>query len=77
LPRYAFGATPEIRPPEDCVRWLPAAIPATCVAWSELSGSKARLAYFHFGVRGAKARATITFALVRLFWPLGKPRGIR
>ena len=56
---------------------MPAAIPATWVACSEFSGSKGRRANFHFGERGAKARATITFASVKRLFPFGKPRGIR
>jgi hypothetical protein len=39
--------------------------------------SKGVFAYFHFGLRGANARATITFALVYAFCPFGKPRGMR
>jgi hypothetical protein len=42
-----------------------------------LTGSKGVFAYFHLGLLGAKARATITFALVKRFCPFGKPRGMR
>ena len=51
-------------------------MPATWVACSEFSGSNGRLANFHFGERGANARATITFLVVKRFCPFGNPRGI-
>src|SRR5712691_13044924 len=77
---YAAGATPDtVGWPGNAVAfvpWSPAAIPATCVACSEFTGSKGRFAYFHFGFAGANARATITFAVVNEVFPFGKPAGI-
>ena len=61
---YARGAMPLMRSPFASVFAFPAAMPATWVAWPELSGSKGALAYFHSAPGGAKARATITFAVV-------------
>src|SRR5215467_2625130 len=65
---YARGAIPEsVGCPENVVAFVPlspAAIPATCVPCSLFSGSNGRFAYFHCGVGGANARATITFAVV-------------
>jgi len=62
--------------PGASVPWSPAAMPATCVPCSLFSGSNGRLAYFHCGVGGANARATITLAVVKAGSPLGKPAGI-
>ncbi len=55
---------------------LPAAMPATCVPCPDWAGSKGRRAYFHVVPAGAKARATITFAVVYAACPLGYPAGI-
>src|SRR6186713_1680830 len=76
---YAAGATPEsgsVVKKGAGVPWSPAAIPATCVPCSLNSGSNGRLAYFQVGDGGAKARATITFAVVKLASPFGYPGGI-
>ena len=43
---------------------FPAAMPATCVAWPDSTGSNGFSAYFHVVPAGANARATITFAVV-------------
>src|SRR6266480_7762949 len=73
----ARGATPETGRPLSCVvLQSPAAIPATCVACSELTGSNGREAYFQDSPGGGNARATITFAVVKALFPLGKPLGI-
>ena len=62
---YACGAIPEtLAPPLAVVPASPAAIPATCVACSDWIGSKGLRAYFHVAPAGAKARATITLAVV-------------
>ena len=55
---------------------FPAAIPATCVPWSEFGPSNASRAACVFAVGGAKARATMTFAFVKRRCPFGKPAGI-
>ena len=72
---YAPGAMPDSvgAPgyPTAFVPLSPAAMPATCVACSEFAGSNGRFAYFHFGVGGANARATITLAVVNTVSPLG------
>src|SRR5258708_6737843 len=77
---YAAGATPERTGcPANAVAfvpWSPAAIPATCVPCSEFSGSNGVFAYFHVGLAGANARATITFAVVNDVFPFGNPAGI-
>ena len=53
---------------------LPAAIPATCVAWKDACGSKAsRL--LSSAPAPTNERATITFGVVHLVPPLGKPGG--
>ena len=79
MPRYAAGATPETvtlpRGPVAIVPWSPAAMPATCVAWSEYCGSNGVVPYFHVSFAGAKARATITFGVVYPVFPFGKPAG--
>jgi hypothetical protein len=49
----------------------PAAIPATCVACPDSSGSNGFDAFFHVGRGGANARATMTFAVVYEAWPFG------
>ena len=59
-----MGATPEIVFPSAFAPKSPAAMPATWVAWNELSGSKGTLAYFQAGDGGAKVRCTITFGVV-------------
>ena len=61
---YARGATPEtvVLPVE--VPAFPAAMPATCVACPDSTGSNGLPAYFQVVPAGAKARATITFAVV-------------
>src|SRR3954453_14292203 len=74
---YACGAMPEtFTPPLAVVLALPAAMPATCVAWPDCTGSKGLRAYFQLVLAGANARATITFAVVKAICPLGKPGGI-
>src|SRR5919199_6597640 len=76
---YAAGAMPDtVGEPAVVARvpWSPAAIPATCVPCSEYWGSNGRSAYFHFGVGGGNARATITFAVVNDVFPFGYPAGI-
>ena len=55
---------------------LPAAIPETCVACDECTGSKGRLRFLQVSPRGGNARATITFLVVNAVWPFGKPAGI-
>src|SRR6476646_324404 len=45
------------------------------VAWSEFSGSNGVFAYFHAGLSGANAFATITFGVVNCVFPFGKPAG--
>src|SRR5437868_9004765 len=50
-------------------------MPATCVAWSEFSGSNGVPAYFHVSPGGVNARATITFGVVYDVSPFGKPAG--
>ena len=57
------------------VSWSPAAMPATFVACSEFFGSNGVFAYFHTGVAGANARATITLGVVYAVFPFGKPAG--
>ena len=67
MPRYAFGATPEMGEPppaEVGVSKSPAAIPATCVAWKEKAGSKGRPAYFQCVEGEGNARATMIFGVV-------------
>ena len=56
------------------VSWSPAAMPATFVACSEFSGSNGVFAYFHAGVSGANAFATITFGVVNARVPLREAR---
>lgn len=53
-----------MRMPFASVFALPAAIPATWVAWPESSGSNGTPAYFQVVPGGGNARATITFAVV-------------
>ena len=65
-----------MRPPLVRVSALPAAIPATCVPWDDSAPSKASDAPRGFGPAGGKARATMTFAVVKRVCPLGKPGGI-
>ena len=65
-----------MREPSAWVFALPAAIPATCVPCEECSGSKGFDACRQAGRGGGKARATITFAVVKAVWPLGYPAGI-
>src|SRR3954454_17549113 len=77
---YAFGAMPE-----TCtfvpsvfvasVSWSPAAMPETCVAWSEFTGSNGVRAYLYVFAAGANARATITFGVVYAVLPFGNPAG--
>jgi hypothetical protein len=62
------------RAPAD-VFALPAAIPATWVAWLDCSASKGFVALRHFGDAGANARAAITFGVVNAVLPRGKPAG--
>ncbi len=50
-------------------------MPATCVPCSDSSGSNGDRACRHVVVAGAKARAAITFGVVKLVWPFGKPAG--
>ena len=50
-------------------------MPATWVAWKELTGSKGTFAYFHLGDGGANVRYTITFGVVYWVCPFGKPGG--
>ena len=77
MPRYAFGAIPETETVRlTAVPLLPAAIPATCVACSESSGSNGSAAYFQVVLAGGNARATITFAVVNARFPFGYPAGI-
>ena len=73
---YARGAIPLIRIPFASVFASPAAMPATCVAWPESSGSNGRFAYFHAAPGGGNARATITFVVVNGSCPFGKPSGM-
>jgi hypothetical protein len=74
---YARGAMPETaRPPEAVVRWLPAAMPATCVPCDELSPSNASGAVGALAPGGGNALATMTFAFVYRTCPFGKPEGI-
>src|SRR5581483_846442 len=74
----ALGAIPESgpRPAIAPAEKLPAAIPATWVPCSDSSGSNGRFAYFQVVVGGAKARATITFGVVKAVSPFGNPAGI-
>ena len=74
---YARGALPESvpRPSTGAARTLPAAMPATCVPCCDCSGSNGLRACCHFVVAGANARAAITFGVVKLRWPFGKPAG--
>src|SRR5579872_4050542 len=76
---YAIGAMPETRyfVPFSIavVPKSPAAMPATCVAWSELTGSNGMRAYFQVSPAGVNARATITFGVVYAVFPFGKPGG--
>src|SRR5690349_16505562 len=76
---YAPGAMPETEyfAPFHVagVPWSPAAMPATWVAWSELTGSNGVRAYFHVFPVGANARATITFGVVNVVFPFGNPAG--
>src|SRR3954451_10216367 len=77
---YAAGAIPETRTfvPSvfvASVSWSPAAMPATWVAWSELTGSNGVRAYLYVFAAGANARATITFGVVYAVLPFGKPVG--
>src|ERR1051325_698844 len=58
------------------VPWSPAAIPATCVPCTELTGADGSFASLLLGLAGGNERATITFALVYAAFPLGKPVGI-
>ena len=53
---------------------LPAAIPATCVPWNEACRSSARRLRSS-APTPTKARATITFGVVHLVPPFGKPAG--
>ena len=67
MPRYAWGATPEMgEPPLGAVgvSWSPAAIPATWVAWNENRGSNGRFAYFQCVEGDGNARATMTLGVV-------------
>src|SRR5205807_1791516 len=48
---------PEITLPAARTPWSPAAIPATCVAWSDSSGSYGAFAYFQVSLEGAHPRA--------------------
>src|SRR3954469_21473961 len=80
---YASGAIPDMpgtvpRPGTfvAVVFGSPAAIPATCVPCSDCAGSNGSAAGGWVECGGGKARATITFAVVKLAWPLGKPAGI-
>src|SRR5262245_5993245 len=50
-------------------------MPATCVAWNELSGSNGRDAYFHDGDGGTNVRCTITFGVAAAVCPFGRPAG--
>src|SRR5436190_20816662 len=50
-------------------------MPATCVAWNELSGSNGRDAYFQVVDGGANARCTITFGVANCVCPFGNPGG--
>ena len=70
-----MGATPEIVVPPAFVLWLPAAIPATWVAWNDCFGSNGRLALAYDGEAGANVRCTITFGVVNCVCPFGKPGG--
>ena len=51
-----MGATPEIVVPCASAPWLPAAMPATCVAWNDPVGSNGTLAYFDVGAAGVNVR---------------------
>ena len=55
---------------------LPAAIPETCVACDECTGSNGRLRFLQVSPGGGNARATITFLVVYAVCPFGKPAGI-
>ncbi len=71
---YAAGAIPDsgwLVKKGAVVPKSPAAMPATWVPCSLNSGSNGRLAYFHAGEGGGKARATITFAVVNAGSPFG------
>src|SRR3979411_1455740 len=76
---YAFGAMPDTfgRLPGmvAIVSWLPAAIPATFVACSELVGSKGVFAYFQWFDAGENVFARIPFGVVCAVCPFGKPAG--
>src|ERR1700750_2230706 len=50
-------------------------MPATCVAWKELSGSNGTFAYFHDVDGGVNVRCTITFGVVYFVSPFGNPAG--
>ena len=65
-----------MRPLSVSVSALPAAIPATWVAWPECSGSNGFDACRQVAPGGGNDRATITFAVVYAVWPFGKPSGI-
>ena len=76
---YAIGAIPDTL---SFAPWRaagvlksPAAMPATCVACWELTGSNGVLAYFQVSPGGVNARATMTFGVVNRVFPLGKPAG--
>ena len=75
--RCTRGARP---PRPSCSRSrvpaFPAAMPATWVACPDSTGSNGLRAYFQVVPAGAKARATITFAVVYAACPFGKPAGI-
>ncbi len=74
---YARGATPEMRTPARArVEALPAAMPATCVPWTEADARNGSLASLGMSPAGGNARATITLALVKRRLPFGKPGGI-
>jgi hypothetical protein len=60
---YARGAIPPMRAPSASVLAFPAAMPATCVPWSDCSGSNGLEACGHVAPGGGNERATITFAV--------------